>query len=133
MKRLLVMTVLVIVTAGVVGAGAGASGGLVAEESGFLCGVIDADGILRVTTDSYFAEYSSGKLYLRCVAEGSNSSGVTHTTNFEKTGFTCSLGGVVTTTWNTRHARDGTAQLTCYGHANQREEVLSAAAASAGQ
>lgn len=134
MKRTLVMATLVLVTAGIVGSGfAGASGGPVVEERGFLCGVFDADDVLRFTTDSYFAEYANGKLYLRCVADGTNSSGVIHTTNFAKTGHTCFLGGVETTTWHTRHSRSGTAQLECFSHVNERQDIAAAAAGSAGQ
>lgn len=101
--------------------------GPVYDESGILCGVIDRDGGSILTTDSRLIQYASGKVTLRCEAQGTPGSNIVVTE-----GFLCGLGPFgLTTDSSNRVGKNGHIQLTCTGFAEESAPA-SASASSVG-
>ena len=124
MKKLVIAAATVVATA-LVATGAYASGP-VSDEAGVVCGVIDRGGAIVLTTDSRLIHYASGKVTLRCIAQGTPGSTIETTT-----GFVCGLGqfGTTTDSFN-RVGRNGEIQLSCTGWA--AVDTASAAGGSVG-
>ena len=113
MKKVILALAMVLVLSVFAGAAAqsAASAGPQDEQSGFLCGVFDADGNFVVTDVSHWIVYSSGKAVLTCVADGTNSSGE----EFNENGALCGgFDGRLTTDTKIRHLADGTSILRCH-------------------
>ena len=109
MKKLVIAAAMVLVTA-VVATAAYASGP-VSDESGFACNVIDRGGGFVSTTDSRLIHYASGKVTLRCIAQGTPGSTIETTT-----GFTCGLAQFgLTNDSSNRVGKNGEIQLSCTG------------------
>ena len=100
--------------------------GPLSDESGITCGVLDRDGSVILTTDSRLIHYASGKVTLRCEADGTPGSDIVVTS-----GFTCGLAQFGFTTDSTnRVGRNGHIQLSCTGFADPNPDAAPAAAAS---
>ncbi len=98
------------------------------DESGVSCGVFDRDGSLVLTTDSRLVAYASGKVTLRCEADGTPGSNIVTTS-----GFLCGLGPFGTTTDSTnRVGKNGHIQLSCTGTVDPSADAASAAASGVG-
>ena len=88
---------------------------IVAEESGFTCGIFNADGSIAITTDSRATLLYNGKEILHCTGQATGNGSVV---TFE--GFLC---GMVFTGLssdpnnNARVAKSGYSQLWCYNRA----------------
>lgn len=124
MKKAFAALAAVLATATIAVGTAGADGsGPLFQDDGFLCGVIDRGGATVGTTDSLITWYQSGKVHLRCEADGTPGATIETTT-----GFPCGLGQFGGTT-DSRNVvrRAGRIQLDCYGHADP--DVANAAAA----
>jgi hypothetical protein len=120
MKKLGIVAALVVALAVFTGGGAYASGGPLLVEEGFACGVLDGNGDIHITTNSLLVWFSSGKVYLRCEAEGlPNPTGQVVNWNFGNTGIFCGLLQFGSTDqWRNRVGREGTSQLECHGYQN---------------
>ena len=93
--------------------------GPISDESGVLCGVIDRDGSTVLTTDSRLIHWASGKVTLRCVAQGTPGANIVVTS-----GFVCGLGQFGSTTDSTnRVGRNGEIQLSCTGFAEPNADA----------
>jgi hypothetical protein len=126
MKKLVIAAATVFATA-VVATAAYASGPL-SDESGVPCGVIDRGGGSVLTTDSRLIHYASGKVTLRCIAQGTPGSTIEVTT-----GFPCGLGEFGSTTDSSnRVGRNGEIQLSCTGWVDPGADAASAAASHVG-
>jgi hypothetical protein len=102
--------------------------GPISDETGVLCGVIDRDGSTILTTDSRLIHWASGKVTLRCVAQGTPGANIVVTE-----GFVCGLGPFGTTTDSTnRVGRNGEIQLSCTGFAAPDAAPASAASSGVG-
>ena len=119
----LVLTVLAVAVAAF--ATSASATGPLSDVSGVPCGVFDRDGSLVVTTDSRLIHWASGKVTLRCIAQGTPGATIVVTT-----GFPCGLGpfGITTDSTN-RVGRNGEIQLSCTGFADP--SVASASSAGA--
>jgi len=108
--------------------------GPLAVEKGFACGVLDANGNVVVTTNSFFAWYASGRTYLHCEASVSNTTGKRITFNYDNTGLLCGIPvSGATDVWHNTIGNNGSSQLTCKGFAHPNgDDVDSASIASAG-
>jgi hypothetical protein len=126
MKKLVIAAAMVLVTA-VVATAAYASGP-VSDESGVLCSVIDRGGAPVLTTESRLIHYASGKVTLRCIAQGTPGSTIETTT-----GFPCGLGPFgITTDSSNRVGKNGEIQLSCTGWASVTPDAVSLAGGSVG-
>ncbi len=102
--------------------------GPVSDESGVLCGVIDRGGGPVLTTDSRLIHYASGKVTLRCEADGTPGSTIETTS-----GFVCGLGQFGSTTDSTnRVGRNGHIQLSCTGFSEVTADAASASSSGVG-
>lgn len=111
MQKLVLAVATVLAIAAFAGTAPALSGGPLDQQSGFLCRVLDADGNEHITSTSYWIVFSSGRAYLTCTAEGSNSSGK----KFNQVGFGCGgVDGRVTFDTKVRHSADGTSVLNCH-------------------
>jgi hypothetical protein len=89
---------------------------VVAEVSGFACGVLDADGNIFITTNSNSKLLENGKEILHCIGESGVKGPLT-----VYSGFGCNLPftGFSDNPLNTdKVSRLGQSQLWCYGQAN---------------
>lgn len=126
MKKLVIAAAMVLVTA-VVATAAYASGP-VSDESGIACGVIDRGGGLVLTTDSRLIHYASGKVTLRCIAQGTPGATIETTT-----GFLCGLAQFGTTTDSSnRVGKNGEIQLSCTGFSAVTPDAASVSGGGAG-
>ncbi len=123
MLALAMMLVLSVFAGGI--AQTAASSGPQDEQSGFLCGVFDADGNFVVTDVSHWVVYSSGKAVLTCVADGTNTSGA----EFNEVVDCQGVDARITPDGKLRHLADGTSILRCHFAA---EEAAAAARAAGG-
>lgn len=128
MKKLVAAVVAVLATAAIAIAGATAAGGPLFHVEGVECGVIDRDGSGVLTTDSSLTWFASGKVELRCEADGTPGATVV-----QFTGFLCGLGpfGVTTQSKNVVR-REGRIQLTCQGYQNPNNSVDTASSSGYG-
>jgi hypothetical protein len=102
--------------------------GPISDESGVLCGVSDRDGSIILTTDSRLIHYASGKVTLRCEADGTPGADIVVTS-----GFTCGLAQFGSTTDSTnRVGRNGHIQLSCTGFADPNAAAASVSSSGAG-
>ena len=126
MKKLVIAAAMVLVTA-IVATAAYASGP-VSDESGIACGVIDRGGGFVFTNDSRLIHYASGKVTLRCIAQGTPGSTIEVTT-----GFPCNLGPFGSTTDSSnRVGKNGEIQLSCTGWASVDPTAASASGGAVG-
>jgi hypothetical protein len=87
--------------------------GPVSDEA-VLCGVIDRGGGFVLTDNGRLIHYASGKVTLRCVAQGTPGSTIETTT-----GFLCGLGQFgYTYESSNRVGKNGEIQLSCTGWAS---------------
>jgi hypothetical protein len=127
MKKV-VLALAALLVAAVIASGATASGGPLFQEEGILCGVIDRDGSGVLTEDSLLVWYSSGKVSLRCLADGTPGSNIV-----TFSGFYCGLGPFGSTTDSTnRVGRNGHIQLSCTGWADPEDTIDSASSGAVG-
>lgn len=127
MKKLVALFAAIVATSAIAVGGATATGPLF-EERGIGCGVIDRDGSFVFTTDSVLIWYASGKVYLRCEADGTPGADVV-----QFSGFLCGLGPFGTTTQSKNVVRkEGRIQLTCTGHVNPGDSIDTASTAGVG-
>jgi hypothetical protein len=128
MKKLVAAFAAVVATAAIAVGTAGADGsGPLFTDEGFACGVIDRGGGSLLTFDSAITWYQSGKVHLRCEADGTPGATVETTT-----GFSCGLGPFGSTTQSKNVVRrEGRVQLDCFGHVNPNS-IDSASAAGYG-
>ena len=98
------------------------------DVSGVLCGTFDRDGSLVLTTDSRLIQFASGKVTLRCIADGTSGSNIVVTS-----GFLCGLGpfGVTTNSTN-RVGKNGEIQLYCTAQLNGDAAPASSGSVGAG-
>lgn len=126
MKKL-VAVVLTVLAVAAFATTASATGPLY-DESGILCGVLDRDGSGIATTDSRLIQYASGKVTLRCEAQGTPGSDIV-----VFSGFLCGLGPFGTTTDSTnRVGKNGHIQLTCTGQSGPNGDAARASSSSVG-
>jgi hypothetical protein len=126
-KFLAVVTAIVATAVVAVGAAGAGDANPLFEDSGFACGVLDRDGSGILTFDSQVIWYQSGKVVLRCNAQGTPGDTVV-----TFSGFPCGLGpfGSATHSKNVIR-REGHIQLVCTADVNPGN-VVDAAASSAG-
>ena len=127
MKKVFAVFATVVATAAIaVGTAVADGSGPLFTDEGFACGVIDRGGGGVLTFDSVITWYQSGKVHLRCEADGTSGATIETTT-----GFLCGLGPFGTTTQSKNVVRrEGRIQLDCFGHVNPNQ--LDAAAAAGG-
>ena len=128
MKKLLAAFAAVVAMAAIAVGSASGTDGPLFQQDGVLCGVFDRDGSLLLTVDSQITWYASGKVELRCEAQGTPGNSVVQTS-----GFLCGLGpfGFASESKNVVR-RAGGIQLTCSGHVNPGDVLDSAAGGSYG-
>ena len=128
MKRLVAVFAAVVAMAAIAVGSASGTDGPLFQQDGVLCGVFDRDGSLVLTVDSQITWYASGKVELRCEADGTSGNSVVQTS-----GFLCGLGpfGLASESKNVVR-RNGRIQLTCSGHLNPGNVLDSAAGGSYG-
>ena len=118
MKKLALLASMV-ATVAVVGVGVASAEGdptVVAESTGFACGVFTADGGIILTENSKSQLYLNGKEVLHCIGEGAGKGSPTYFN-----GFLCGMvfTGISDSALNTdKVSRLGQSQLWCYGQAN---------------
>lgn len=131
MKKI-VLGLAMLLVASLLVSSATASGPLVVEE-GFSCGVLDANGNVVTTTNSFFVWYASGRTYLHCEATVANDTGDRVVFNGGNTELLCSVPiSGLTDTWHNTIGRNGTSQLTCKGFAHPNGNVDTASSSTAG-
>jgi hypothetical protein len=131
MRKVVLALVLVVAAAAGVLAQPAASGGPLAESSGWLCSVRDGNGGYAFTNDSYYIQYGGGHAFLTCSVEGApNSSGKRFNWTYENSGDYCSWNGTRTLDWKVRVAANGDLLLTCHFAAST--DTLRAASVSSG-
>jgi hypothetical protein len=128
MKKVLAVVAAVVATASIAVGAASATDGPLYEAKGIGCGVLDRDGSFVFTTNSYLVWYSSGKVYLRCEAQGTPGD-----TKASFSGFACGLAqfGLASESKNTI-GRSGQIQLTCTGFSHPGDSASSSAGVGAG-
>ncbi len=115
MKKLVAVVLVVFAMAGFATT-ATATGPLSTTCLGFCCGTIDRDGSLVLTTDSRLILFASGKVTLRCIADGTPGSNIV-----VFSGFLCGLGSFgVTTNSTNRVGKNGEIQLYCHSARSER-------------
>jgi len=125
MKKLVIASVTVLATA-IVATTAWASGPLSDETVG--CNVINRGGGIVFTPEGRLIHYASGKVTLRCVAQGTPGSTIEVTT-----GFLCNIGQFGTTTDSSnRVGKNGEIQLSCTGFADPSADAARVSSGSAG-
>jgi hypothetical protein len=118
MKKFALLAVVAVAAVGAAMAGNALATGeptIVAEASGFTCGVFDANGNIFITTTSDSKLYANGKEVLHCIGQGTGNGTVVYFS-----GFACGMvfTGISTDPLNKdRVSKSGESQLWCYGHA----------------
>jgi hypothetical protein len=125
MKKFVAAAAMMLVT-GIVATAAFASGPVSDEQ--VLCNVIDRGGSTVLTDNGRLIHYASGKVTLRCIAQGTPGSTIETTT-----GFLCGLGQFGTTTDSSnRVGKNGEIQLSCTGWSSVTPDAASASGGSVG-
>jgi hypothetical protein len=106
---------------------AATASGPVSDEQ-VLCNVIDRGGGTVTTDNGRLIHYASGKVTLRCIAQGTPGSTIETTT-----GFLCGLGQFgLTTDSSNRVGKNGEIQLSCSGWSSVTPDAVSAAGGTVG-
>ena len=117
-----------LVAVGVIATATASATGPVAEEDGFACSVLDAEGNAVAASSSHVTWFASGKVYVRCEGTVTNDTGGRITFNFANTGLLCeTIFAGTTENWTNTVGYNGSSQLTCIGHADPSSASLAAA------
>jgi hypothetical protein len=129
---LMAATVAAAAVSAVAVSGAFANGGtIVAESTGFACGIFNASGGIEITTNSRSYLLENGKEVLHCQGQTSGADGTVHL--FE--GFACGMvfTGISTDpNNNNRVSKSGWSQLWCYNRASDAAAPSGGAAGALG-
>lgn len=123
MKKFAVAVASVLVAASITVAASGSGGGGTVVFEDFLCGILDGNGNVFLTTDSETILYSNQqgtKAVLRCSGNGAPAASLTYFT-----GFGCNTQFGFTTDSVDKVGRNGNSQLTCTIHLENGDNASS--------